>query len=329
MSDSPVVYQDIFAPDYSVTGIRAETGSGDMVVITGSYQPAGGGAPQGLLYRGPLTPTDSAGYYYLAPQISGQSVTSSIFYGPDTPFCDPIIGPGNVRVVGSYKCTETGAYDHGLLYQGGYDGLSPWMPLDVPEAVAGAPVGNTIAHSTMGDLVVGNYDLLDKPGTPNGFIYSIAAQSFTVLDIGPLATLYGVWRQGNAGTTSYTMVGGYDDGQGINQAFLLEYDAATGRFGKPAAFTYGNAPGLVTHFEGISAAPDGFTAAAQWAKSETENGAAFAHLVPGPGNSWQATWVDLDAKPHTARSANSVLGFKVIGIYATHPGIQSYVAMLP
>jgi hypothetical protein len=43
MSTPTVTYNDIFAPDYSVTGIRQDAGDGHPVVITGSYQPSGGG----------------------------------------------------------------------------------------------------------------------------------------------------------------------------------------------------------------------------------------------------------------------------------------------
>src|SRR4051812_26432274 len=74
-----VIYYDIFPPDYSVTGIRADTGPSNPVVITGSYQSQGN--PQALLYKGPLYPTDATGFYYLNPTFPGQTVTTSIFYG--------------------------------------------------------------------------------------------------------------------------------------------------------------------------------------------------------------------------------------------------------
>jgi hypothetical protein len=57
MSGPSVTYHDIFAANYTVTGIRQDGGPGRPVVITGSYQSSAGAAPQALLYRGPLCPT--------------------------------------------------------------------------------------------------------------------------------------------------------------------------------------------------------------------------------------------------------------------------------
>src|SRR6516165_3179840 len=101
MANANVTYSDIFAPNSTVTGIRLDSGEDYPVVITGSYQPDSGKQPQGLVYRGPLYPTDSSGYIYLAPCFPGQTVTTSIFYGPNTPLFDPQIGEGNLRAVGS------------------------------------------------------------------------------------------------------------------------------------------------------------------------------------------------------------------------------------
>src|SRR6185312_2171124 len=133
LSEPNVVYHDIFAANYTVTGIRQDDGAGRPVVITGSYQSSVGAAPQALLYRGPLYPTDSSGYAFLAPSFQGRTVTSSVFYGPNTPLFDPDIGAGNVRAVGSYKFAEGGKLDHGMMYEGPWDGLGTWTPIDVPD----------------------------------------------------------------------------------------------------------------------------------------------------------------------------------------------------
>jgi hypothetical protein len=323
---STPVTQDILEPGYTVTGIRQDVGEGGPVVITGTYMSID--KPQPLLYRGPLVPTDPAGYCYLSPHFRDQpAVNSSVFYGPNTPLYDPALGVGNVRAVGSCKFVDGGGRDHGMMYEGDYDGRGSYTLIDVPEDVAGGEVGNTLAHSTMGDLVVGNYDLLGKAGSGNGFIYSIGKRSFTVLNISKYATIYGVWQNGD-NSDAYTLAGGYDGEKGINQGFLLDYDAATGQFGRLASYSYNNAPGIITHFEGIAGLSDGgYTLAAQWKqKPDDSGGAAFAQVARDADGHFppKASWVDIVAAgPCTA---NSVLGYDVIGIYTTGAGAQSYVA---
>ena len=63
---------------------------------------------------------------------------------------------------------------------------------------------DTIAHSTMGDLVVGNYDLNPTVrrglASGNAFIYNMARQRWTLLRLGgslsSKTTLYGIWQNG-------------------------------------------------------------------------------------------------------------------------------------
>ncbi|MBB6249785.1 hypothetical protein [Nitrospirillum iridis] len=323
MSPSKVTYSDIFAADYSVTGIRQDDGDGRPVVITGSYQSASG-QPQGLLYRGPLSPTDADGYIFLAPTFPGQTVTTSVFYGPNTPLFDPGIGKGNVRVVGSYKYSQGGKGDHGLIYQGALDGSGTWTQIDVPSDLAGGTVANTIPHSTMGDLVVGDYDLAGQAGSANAFIYNVRTGTFQLLDIGPLATAYGIWQNGDG--AAYTIAGGYKSGHGANQGVLLDYDAATGAITRVTGFSYNNDPGIVTHFEGITGVPDGYALAAT-----TDAGAAFAKVARAPDGSFgPAEWL-ATTNPATVGicTANSILENNLIGIYQPATGgIQSYVAIL-
>jgi hypothetical protein len=79
----------------------------------------------------------------------GESVTSTSFYGPDS---DAL---GNITAVGCYTTLESGAKQIGLLYQGTVAGVGMWTTLTPPEDLFPS-VENTIAHSTMGGLVVGN-----------------------------------------------------------------------------------------------------------------------------------------------------------------------------
>ncbi|WP_148293820.1 hypothetical protein [Azospirillum sp. B4] len=326
MSAPTVTYNDIFAPNYSVTGIRQDGGEGHPVVITGSYEPSGGGSPLGLLYRGPLYPTDSDGYIFLTPTFPGQTVTSSIFYGPNTPLFDPSLGQGDIRAVGSYKYSEGGERDYGMMYQGAPDGSGTWTQINVPSDLAGGTVANTIPHSTMGDIVVGNYDVEGQPASGNGFIYNLKTGAYQVLDIGALATLYGVWQNGAEGPAAYTLAGGYKQGTGLNAGLLVDYDPATGALSHVTALSYEEKPGVITHFEGITGVPDGYALAAT-----TDAGAAFAQVDRQPdGGFGQARWFATTNPATTGLcTANSILDNTLIGIYQpASGGIQSYAATL-
>ncbi|MDZ5647396.1 hypothetical protein [Nitrospirillum sp. BR 11828] len=326
MSTPTVTYTDIFAPNYSVTGIRQDGGDGHPVVITGSYETSAGAPPQGLLYRGPLSPTDSDGYIFLTPTFAGQTVTSSIFYGPNTPLFDPTLGKGDIRAVGSYKYSAGGEADHGMMYQGATDGSGAWTQITVPSDVAGGTVSNTIPHSTMGDLVVGNYDLAGQPGSGNGFIYNLKTGAVQVLDIGALATLYGIWQNSAEGPAAYTVAGGYKDGTGVNVGLLADYDPTTGALSNITKLSYEGKPGLITHFEGITGVPGGFALAATG-----DAGAAFAHVERlKDGGFGPARWF-ASTNPATTGlcTANSILENTLIGIYQpASGGIQSYAATL-
>jgi hypothetical protein len=323
MTNPQIAYNNIFAANYAVTGIRRDCGKDAPVLITGAYETGSSKQPQGLLYRGPFYPTDSSGYIFLTPAFPGQTVTTSIFYGPNTSLFDPEIGEGNLRAVGSYKYAESGHGDHGMMYQGSPDGSGTWTQINVPESLAGGTVANTIPHSTMGDLVVGNYDLAGKPGSGNAFIYNIKTGVYQVLNIGPLATAYGIWQNGDAASSSYTIAGGYKSKADLNVGFLLDYDAKKGSIGDPTPFSYKNKPGLITHFEGITLFGSGYSLAAT-----TDDGAAFAILERNSNGSYRKPlWVPIPNPAGTKlNTANSVLDNSLIGIYTSDGGIQSYVA---
>ena len=234
-----------------------------------------------FLYRGRLTSAAAgAAVSELRPSFPG--VTSATFYGPDTHFFNATIPSGQVRAVGSYQSSSApaGVINQGMIYLGPVSGSGgSWTSMDVPAHgadtvghVRACPkfqvkcfVMDTIPHSTMGDLVVGDYDL--NPSVPGGvisanaFIYNIARHRWTLLDLGgsqaSQTTLYGIWQDGGGKSPIYTLAGG-SKASGAQRAFLMNYNERTQAFGKPKYFSYGNAPALVTHFEGITAAPGGF-----------------------------------------------------------------------
>jgi hypothetical protein len=64
--------------------------------------------------------------------------------------------------------------------------------------------------STMGNLVVGNFDYQNDEVRGNGFIYNTATHTYTTVNIGHFSTMiYGVWQNGAASGTLYTIVGGF------------------------------------------------------------------------------------------------------------------------
>ena len=150
-----------------------------------------------------------------------------------------------------------------MIYLGPVSGKGgSWTSIDVPADGAHTAghlracpsrrvhcfVMDTIAHSTMGNLVVGNYDL--NPTVPgrvasgNAFIYNMTRHQWTLLrlrgSLSDLTTLYGIWQDGGSGSPRYTLAGGSSD-RGNQRAFLLSYNERTGNFGKPKYFSYGNA----------------------------------------------------------------------------------------
>ncbi|MGA2218093.1 MAG: hypothetical protein ABSG51_08400 [Terracidiphilus sp.] len=52
MTNPQIAYNNIFAADYAVTGIRRDSGKDAPVLISGTYETGSSKQPQGLLYRG-------------------------------------------------------------------------------------------------------------------------------------------------------------------------------------------------------------------------------------------------------------------------------------
>jgi len=286
----------------------------------------------------------------VVPRIPG--ATSSILYGPDTPWFTPSIEKGNIRVVGSYKLDT--AYDHGVMYEGplaldveGLDDPERWTKIDMH--VTGKTVANTICHSTMGDLIVGNYDLMVGEG-PVGkfgaFIYNIVSKDYfdlktlLGLDSSKLITAYGIWKNdtdSNRDSTSYTIAGGIKDHSiGLNVGFLVDFNSADSSTSNPTQFPYENAPALVTHFEGITQygnlmtnyGPRFYSLAATGDKDLNNRGAAFAIVERNPDNGSfveLAEWPPVQGSTGSFTTGNTVLEKNLYGIYPTGSGTRSYV----
>ena len=340
-----------------VTGVRG-TGHG-KVVLTGGAATGSGTQNDPFLFKGRLT-TGAAGadVSILTPPFPG--VTSATFYGPDTHSFNPrFIPDGKVRAVGSYTSSSAppGVVNQGMIYLGPVNGShGSWTSADVP-ADGAHTVGHawacprhratcfvmdTIAHSTMGDLVVGNYDL--NPAvrggviSANAFIYNLTRRQWTLLRLGgsmsSQTTLYGIWQDDGSSSPKYTLAGG-SMASGRKQAFLMNYNERTGRFGPPKYFSFGHGPALVTHFEGITGVPGGFNLVA----GSTAQASSMAFVpVNRDGRFGTARWHPVNvagsaicASGCSLVTGNAVYKNHVMGLFlaagAALPG--TYLATLP
>ncbi|MBC2596312.1 hypothetical protein H5P28_18755 [Ruficoccus amylovorans] len=307
-----------------LTGIRADNSGG--VYMTGVYTPGGSSGTQGLIYRGPVM---GGGTWWILNQ-PGATTTSTALYGPNT------LSNGNIRVAGSYKTSETGARDLGLFYEGPAAGGGTWTTLTPTHS--GETTLNTIAHSTHGDLLVGNFDT--DLATGRAFIYDIVSQSYRELTKAGVAsiTAYGVWYNGG---TSYTIAGGYSaiGNEGLSVGYLLDYDIVTGVTTNWTDFYYDNAPGedVITHFDGITGDGNGgYNLTGDWIADGT-SGAFYAQVSrDGEGGFGEADWLDIaypseEGLDVDATSGNSVYEDYVIGVYtANGEGLPNgYVVHVP
>ena len=339
----------ILQPGDIVTGVRGLANGN--VILTGSQLTQGSSNTLPFLYQGPLT-NAAAGAKVSALQPPFPGFKTGTFYGPDTPYYNPDTIPvGQVRAVGSYQVTSSSSpstLNHGMIYLGPVNGAGgSWTTIDVPSDgsntvnhVRACPVTrpgcfvlNTIAHSTMGNLVVGNYDLNPVPGeviSGNAFIYNMSTHQWTLLQLGGSlssgTTLYGIWQNGGPGSPNYTLAGGSSahlSSLRTQRAFLMNYNERTGRFGPPRFYSYGNAPALATHFDGITKVPGGYNLAT--ISSAQQSSMAF---IPAIGDDWPvfgaATWYPINVAPLCSGTcgmvtANTVYQNKVMGLYVV-PG---------
>jgi len=299
-----------------ITGVRGDHNGN--VILTGDQVISGSANTQAILYRGPMMNTSLGTVYSLTPQFDDQEVVSSTFYGPNTSVFDASIAVDEVRAVGSYvNTTDSETRSHSMIYDGTIDGKrGTWTQVDVPTALVGEQqVWNTILHSTMGDLAVGNYDIYGDAASGNAFIYNMRTEQYTILDADfggtdQLTTIYGIW-QDEQGGTGYTIAGGSKHGLGLNQAFVARYDSVLDTFSDIRYYDFKSIPGVITHFEGITAVPGGYNLIAT-----TDEGAAFASITTLPDGSFSdAQWTLNNMVGAGLTTGNSVFQNIVMGIY--------------
>lgn len=317
----------------AVEGVRRYDAT--TVLLACSYT-LSGSATQGMWWVGSLT-SGSGTSYKVLPQIPGQTVTSSLYYGPNTAFVNPSLGSGAIQVVGTYKYSEspTPNLDHGVLYTGPLDGSGgTWTQLNVPSNLTSGTVANTIPHSVMGELVVGNYDLAGVPGSGNAFLYNTTSNAYTIFNLGGtqnLTTAYGVWQNS---ADSYTIVGGSQIG-GINKAFVLDYVLSSSSFGTPTYFApRGEGADIVSHFEGVSGLGNGSYSLVGMTLDSGSNPTGVDYGVVtrnSDGSFSHGGWVAIAVPDASMTTGNTVIDDIALGIYtsSTSTGVAAYVATVP
>ncbi len=302
-----------------VTGWQGIRGAG----VEGKYLIAGTSTSNGLLTIGSIKGIGTS-YGVVYPNAYNTSV-----YGPNW------MGGGQIQLVGSYKNADysTAAVAvHGFLFQGSTAELSSagsYRTIDYPGATY------NYVHSTMGGLAVGNYDGPTSSGLPLGpgqcYIYNTATSQFLTNIVFPGSisnTAYGIWYNGGH---SYTICGGYsnvstnnmaDQNQPIGQAYLVDYNSATGRFSHWTSFSYPSGvlgTNFITHFEGISSVKRGvYTLSAmsvQTGSSNLTQGSMVTVRRKLNGRFSRGSWVNLNypgVKGLT--TSDSVYGNQVVGI---------------
>ena len=219
-----------------------------------------------------------------------------------------------------------------MIYQGTITGTGTWTQIDATPLVTNGTLINTIAHSTMGNLVVGNYDTSLVTG--NAFIYNMATTNWINLNPGNSAsvTAYGIWQNGGSSSTSYTIAGGLSTlgSGGLDEGYLVNYDSVTGALSHYKTFNYDNEPvsALVSHFDGITATTNGFNLTGfQSSVGGGIEGGFFASVtVLGDGSFSDASWTLISNSPVT--TGNTVISNSVLGIYVDG-GTHSFVATVP
>jgi hypothetical protein len=312
----PVVYYNATqTTDSSVYPISGWQGirNGDA---PGQYLITGTSGPTGILYIGSISGQGTSN----AVMVTGSSSTS--VYGSNN------LGGGQVQLVGSYR-TDTSSVVSGFVFQGT---TSNGVAVGTYETIAYPGATFNYIHSTMGGLAVGNSDGPTPQGRPLGLghasIYSVATGELiaNVRYPGSLTnTAYGIWYNGGS---SYTIVGGFskrvvnnmnNQNTPIGTGYMVDYNAATGRFSHWTPYTYPKGHNVLTHFEGISSpAPGVYTLAAdsiQVGKTHLTQGSWVVVHRKANGSFGKASWVNLDYPNLLGWTSNdSVAGNQVVGI---------------
>jgi subtilase-type serine protease len=283
-----------------LTGIRGNN-------IVGNYVIAGTGETGGLLYNmstatwAPFPEATANGANF--PAAIGSSP-----YGPG--FGSQF---GILRTVGSYETQTSSPYDLSYLYDAATAGAKANLTTLVYPSTPSAPTLFTIAHSTFGNQVVGNYDT--SLATGNAFLYTINTGAYQKINLpGISSTAYGIW--GNM------IAGGYTPpGLGFERGYIYNEDTGTWT-------TYNHPGAVITHFEGITGAgrQGAYNLVADWVGIDGVQHGSVLHISA----TGTQTWIDLAVPGAMVTSANSIFENEAIGVYVdTPPVTNGFVVSIP
>ena len=305
-----------------LTGIRGVECKPKRVYISGFYEPAASEPDQqvkSFVYKGSCRDGTWHELYY-----PDSSVTN--LYGPNNGRRKK-----NIQVVGNYvPSNSTNNLPVGCLYQGKLDGSGKWTSLSPTFPCEDDEVLGVIAHSTMGGLVVGNYDTqIDEN---KAFIYDIKTKCYHKIenknDIS--ITAYGIWHNE---CDSYTICGGYKSiGFGsFEKAYLVDWDNNTHKLSNWRSYVYDNdLKSEITHFNGITGDRNyGYNLVGDWVGIENPGLGFFASVKRDKctGKFKKAKWGPIKFPlENSITSANSVYKDNVIGVYTTELGVNGFIS---
>ena len=294
-----------------VTGIRGTT-------IVGNYVIPGTGQTGGLLYD-LTTETWSALPFATANGANFPGAIGSSPYGPSFG-----TQTGVLRAVGTYQTTASTPYDLSYLYDAAAAPGQELTFLAYPDGVE--PTLYTVAHSTFGNQVVGDYDTDLIAG--NAFIYNIDTGAYTRNnfrypddDEAFSTTAYGIYGDRIAG--GYAFVGENDPSLAHGYIYNQTTDSFES-FDHPSALPWVDSA-FITHFEGITGGgrANTYNLVADWVNA-TGPHAGVMHI----DEFGVSSWYELDI-PGQIVSANSAYGDKIIGVYVEGGVVYSFVAPMP
>uniref|UniRef100_A0A6C0CC57 Uncharacterized protein n=1 Tax=viral metagenome TaxID=1070528 RepID=A0A6C0CC57_9ZZZZ len=307
-----------------LTGIRGVKNSARDVYISGFYKTVDDLKIIAFVYEGGIFGNGiwhELGY----PSSENNTVTSTSLYGPNNGK-----KKRHIQVVGNYTNEESGDSAIGCLYEGNLDGKGKWTTI-IP--TSSNPVLNTICHSTMGGLIVGNYDTNSKIG--KAFIYDIETKKyFDIVKLGAISiTAYGIWHNI---CSSYTICGGFSNFKegAVDTAYLVDWDNHTHTFHNWRDYSYGNNHTLITHFDGITSdEKGGYNLTGDWKDLDNSTDLAFFANVKRckcKKSFTRATWESISYPNQPITSGNSVYQDTVIGVYASpdSENVNGYISIL-
>ncbi len=293
-----------------LTGIRGVDDS-KKVYISGFYVPTDPANTTSFVYKG--CSCGKGHFHNLNYPPVNDVATITNLYGPNNGQCE-----NSINVVGNYTIEGvTGAF--GCLYQGDLNGCGTWTTI-TPSSLCTSPVANTICHSTMGNLVVGNFDTDVVQG--NAFIYNFKTKQYYNIS-NPDAvsiTAYGIWYNG---CHSYTICGGYTTANLANVGYVVDFNNEFHTFSNWQIYHFNNdsVAAKITHFDGITKGckDNKYNLTGDWLGiSDVDELGFFATIKRNCDGTFNniAKWSSVTYPNATVTSGNSVYNNIVIGVYA-------------